>query len=99
MYGAEASRHTTFERSEKKDPRSSLDDRGSRKTAATYSPNWWVSTIGAGELNCSVRNGKRWNLTAITTAICYLREKTIRRTFRFFGSAYSSFAFPWLYFL
>ena len=25
------------------------------------------STIGAGELNFSVRNGKRWNLTAITT--------------------------------
>ena len=40
-----------------------------RKTAATYSPNWWVSTIGDGELNFSVRNGKRWFLTAITTAI------------------------------
>ncbi len=25
------------------------------------------STIGASELNFSVRNGKRWNLTAITT--------------------------------
>ena len=41
---------------------------GIQKTAATYSPNWWVSTIGAGELNFSVRNGKRWILTAITTA-------------------------------
>ena len=68
-------------RNEKKDPRSSLDDRGSRKTAATYSPNWWVSTIGAGELNCSVRNGKRWNLTAITTAVCYLREKVAEGMF------------------
>ena len=41
---------------------------GSRKTAATYSPTWWGSTIGDGELNFSVRNGKRWFLTAITTA-------------------------------
>ena len=49
---------------------------GISKTAATYSPNWWVSTIGASELNFSVRNGKRWDLTAITTAVCYLREKT-----------------------
>ena len=56
-----------------------LSTSGLPKTAATYSPNWWVSTIGAGELNCSVRNGKRWNLTAITTALCYLREKTLRR--------------------
>ena len=30
---------------------------GLPKTAATYSPNWWVSTIGDGELNFSVRNG------------------------------------------
>ena len=49
---------------------------GLPKTAATYSPNWWVSTIGDGELNFSVRNGKRWILTAITTVVCYLREKT-----------------------
>lgn len=27
--------------------------------AATYSPTLSGSTIGAGELNCSVRNGKR----------------------------------------
>ena len=59
----------------KKDPRNSIGVRGSRKTAATYSPNWWVSTIGDGELNFSVRNGKRWILTAITTAVYYLREK------------------------
>ena len=49
---------------------------GLRRTAATYSPNWWVSTIGVGELNFSVRNGKRWFLTAITTAVYDLREKT-----------------------
>ena len=33
------------------------------------------STISANGLNFSVRNGKRWILTAITTAIYYLREK------------------------
>ncbi len=48
--------------------------RDSRRTAATYSPNWWVSTIGADELNDSVRNGKRWILIALTTAIFYLRD-------------------------
>ena len=53
-----------------------LSTSGLPKTAATYSPNWWVSTIGDGELNFSVRNGKRWILTAITTVIYYLREKT-----------------------
>ena len=41
----------------------------SRKTAATYSPNWCVSTIGVDELNFSVRNGKRWVPGAIATAI------------------------------
>ena len=45
------------------------DSRALRRTAATYSPNWWVSTIGDGEFNFSVRNGKRWVLTAIATAI------------------------------
>ena len=45
-----------------------------RITAATYSPNWWVSTIGADELNDSVRNGKRWILITLTTAIYYLRD-------------------------
>ena len=76
----------------KKDPRSSLDDRGSRKTAATYSPNWWVSTIGAGELNCSVRNGKRWNLTAITTVLYYLREKTLSEHLPALWISFQSFA-------
>ena len=52
-----------------KEPWRSLDLQGSRKTAATYSPTWWGSTIGDGELNFSVRNGKRWFLTAIATAL------------------------------
>ena len=51
---------------------SSIDDRVSyKKVAATYSPTWWGSTIGDGELNFSVRNGKRWILTAITATICF----------------------------
>ena len=41
-----------------------------KKVAATYSPTWWGSTIGDGELNFSVRNGKRWILTAITATVC-----------------------------
>ena len=40
-------------------------NRGFQRTAATYSPNWCISTIGAGELNFSVRNGKRCDLTAL----------------------------------
>ena len=52
----------------KKSPDSSLN-RDSRSAAATYSPTWCSSTIGASELNFSVRDGKRWILTAITAAI------------------------------
>ena len=37
-----------------------------KKTAATYSPTLHCSTIGASGLNCSVRNGKRWDTAAIT---------------------------------
>ena len=37
------------------------------KTAATYSPTRWGSTIGADGLNFSVRNGKRWNPGTIAT--------------------------------
>ena len=48
-----------------------------RRTAATYSPSWWASTIGADELNGSVRDGKRWILIALTTAIFYLRDYTL----------------------
>ena len=54
----------------KKHPRNLIDFRGvQKKVAATYSPTWWGSTIGDGELNFSVRNGKRWILTAITATI------------------------------
>ena len=38
-----------------------------KKEAATYSPALHCSTIGASGLNFSVRNGKRWDPTAITT--------------------------------
>ena len=37
------------------------------KVAASYSPTLHCSTIGAGGLNFSVRNGKRWDPAAITT--------------------------------
>ena len=37
------------------------------KKAATYSPALHCSTIGAGGLNFSVRNGKRWDPAAIAT--------------------------------
>ena len=53
--------------------------RGFRKAAAAYSPTWCSSTIGASELNFSVRYGKRWILTAITTAVYYLRETRGKR--------------------
>ena len=40
---------------------------GLQKEAATYSPALHCSTIGAGGLNFSVRDGKRWDPAAITT--------------------------------
>ena len=48
-----------------------------RKTAASYSPALHCSTIGAGGLNFSVRNGKRWDPAAITTL-----NKSLARTKR-----------------
>ena len=39
------------------------------KMAATYSPTMQRSTIGDAELNDPVRNGKGWDLSAITTLI------------------------------
>ena len=58
-------------RDKTKDP-DIIDVRVSYKSvAATYSPTWWGSTIGDGELNFSVRNGKRWILTAITATLCF----------------------------
>ena len=46
-----------------------IDERASlsEKVAASYSPALHCSTIGAGGLNFSVRNGKRWDPAAITT--------------------------------
>ena len=41
------------------------------KEAATYSPALHCSTIGAGGLNFSVRDGKRWDPAAITTWMSY----------------------------
>ena len=38
-----------------------------KKRAVTYSPALHCSTIGASGLNFSVRNGKRWDTTAIAT--------------------------------
>ena len=52
----------------KKGAPGTLYPRGSGwKEAATYSPALHCSTIGASGLNFSVRNGKRWDPTAITT--------------------------------
>ena len=42
-------------------------NRGLDRMAATYSPTLLCSTIGAGGLNFSVRNGKRWDPAAKTT--------------------------------
>jgi hypothetical protein len=45
----------------------------SRNPAATYSPRGGPpSTIGAGGLDCCVRNGNRYISTAITTGNCAL---------------------------
>ena len=65
---ADSDAGTLSTRHKKKSPDSSLN-RDSRSAAATYSPTWCSSTIGASELNFSVRDGKRWILTAITAAI------------------------------
>ena len=46
-----------------------MESTRSLKTAATYSPTSYGSTIGVGGLNFSVRDGKRWNPAAIATLI------------------------------
>ena len=66
--------HSTPQHKTKEVPTECYFNRDFRKAAAAYSPTWWGSTIGASELNFSVRYGKRWFLTAITAAVCYLRE-------------------------
>ena len=52
---------------QKKRPFDCSNERSDKKEAATYSPALHCSTIGASGLNFSVRNGKRWDPTAITT--------------------------------
>ena len=54
-------------RDNKKSPDSLLNQGFWWKMAASYSPALHCSTIGAGGLNFSVRNGKRWDPAAITT--------------------------------
>ena len=48
---------------------------GAPKVAATYSPTMQCSTIGDAELNDPVRNGKGWDLSAITTLMFSLLDK------------------------
>ena len=72
-----------WRRDKTKSPGLTIVSPGLRRTAATYSPTWWGSTIGDGGLNFSVRNGKRWIPTAITTAICFLRENNFSSGTRF----------------
>ena len=54
-----------------------VEDTQGSSLAATYSPTWCSSTIGASELNFSVRNGKRWILTAITAFHISLGERKL----------------------
>ena len=54
-------------KTKKKPPRNISVLGGSVKKAATYSPALHCSTIGAGGLNFSVRNGKRWDPATVTT--------------------------------
>ena len=78
----------------KKAPRQRLEA-SCKSVAATYSPTWWGSTIGDGELNFSVRNGKRWILTAITATICVLRKNnSISNSIQV--PSLSRSCFPWL---
>ncbi len=51
----------------KREPENNL--KLSQRMATTYSPNWYVSTIGDGAFNFSVRDGKRWVHAAIVTTI------------------------------
>ena len=55
-------------------PCSGIGGRGEPlKEAATYSPALRCSTIGAGGLNFSVRDGKRWNPAAIAAWYSLIR--------------------------
>ena len=59
---------------EKKESQTGMFQSGSRKAAAAYSPTWCSSTIGVSRFNFSVRDGKRWNPAAETTAVYVLKE-------------------------
>ena len=60
-------------------PRRSMSDGAVLiKEAATYSPALHCSTIGAGGLNFSVRDGKRWDPAAKTTRISQRRYRAPR---------------------
>ena len=73
--GARRQQTGALRRAQKKgSPADSASARDPRGTAATYSPGWWASTIGADELNGSVRDGKRWDLIALTTAAISLER-------------------------
>ena len=48
-------------------PATNNRQRNKKKGAASYSPALHRSTIGAGGLNFSVRDGKRWDTAAIAT--------------------------------
>ena len=63
---------TNKQTKKKKTPENFFSEVFPDKTAPTYSPTLYRSTIGVSELNFSVRNGKRWNLTAKTTLISYI---------------------------
>ena len=77
-------RYIIYNRYNKKGPKT-ICLRAFRKAAAAYSPTWCSSTIGACELNFSVRDGKRWILTAIATAVYYLREILLTKRIPAYG--------------
>ena len=66
---------------------SRFSSEGLWRLAATYSPTWYSSTIGANGLNFSVRDGKRWIPVAITTIILSLNACALG----FFGCVLSQY--------
>jgi hypothetical protein len=78
--GGRPHRNAMGSRAQKKVPGRSCDLSGTLRTAAAYSSDWYVSTIGDGGLNFSVRNGKRWCPAAIAAAVYNLREMARIRT-------------------
>lgn len=71
--------------------------------AAAYSPTLVRSTIGGAGLNCSVRNGKRWNTGPETASNIVTTKEKIHTIKKRFGllvpldcdiAAYTSAAYP-----